>query len=343
MRAVSFLLVLALAFTGFVYPGFLRRKGDPEGFHGWTPVATPAVKPGGFDGGTRGSRDSAFDFDLPPEALDAWEDDSNEDAEAFFDTDFGITPETSPGNPFLIESVWSQEEIASAETVTGPLDWESPQVEVSTSAGPVAAAFNGWDLDSDEDAFVVRTLHSKHDEASETTLYGYDLSLASGQHDFTSHNCVTIPRNCADGQDGYVAYYNPETGHYENAYYEVSADGASYDVYLDHFSLVAEVVPDYILPSFLEGKLFYEPEFERVMPVMYRSVALSNAALEEWMRTKSVDLPNLAVLLMHIDTLHQQPQLCLRQISFFQNVINQAYIPLQFSLPFTFLPDYCPC
>ena len=273
---INFLLVLALlietAVAGFKWPGyFVKQPG------GLVPEVIARLT----------------EEDLPSEE-ELLRDLENANHEDLINVEYEITKESSPGNPALIETTWSEEEIKESEAEEQSFRWDNAEAVVNTSNGQVKAQFNCWDLNEDEDALIVRTLGKKHDAASEMTLYGYDLSLASGQHEFTSHNVITIPRMSSDDRDSYVAYYNPDTGKYENVCFDITEDRKSYLVYLDHFSTVAEVIPDYLKPAFFGSNIFYEPEYEQAMPVMDRKIAFSHAGYEEWSKKNIIDLVKLA-------------------------------------------------
>ena len=217
--------------------------------------------------------------------------DSEGSIESFLNTDFAITKETSPGNPRLIKTTWSELDVKGSEVFVADVAPDAGSVTLETSAGTVGVDFTFLNPeDGQEDRLAVHVLPELHDANSGMTLHGYDFSLESGRHVFTTRNRITIPRHAPDGKDGQVYYYNPGTKQYEFVYYEVSEDGKSYYAFLDHFSIVVEGIPDYFLPSKSTGPLYHEPEYDRNLPVMARSVAVSDADLEKWMKTNPFDL-----------------------------------------------------
>lgn len=209
--------------------------------------------------------------------------------ESFLNTDFAITKETSPGNPRLIKTTWSELDVKGSEVFTADVAPDAGSVSIETSAGMVGVDFASLYPEEKEDALIVRILPELHDANSGMTLHGYDFSLESGRHAFTTRNRITIPRHSPANKDGRVYYYNPDTQEYEFVHYEVSEDRKSYYAYLDHFSIVVEGIPEYYLPSKSTGNLYHEPEADRVWPLMARSVAVNDADLEKWMKGADID------------------------------------------------------
>lgn len=215
---------------------------------------------------------------------------SREGGEGFLDIDFAITPETSPGNPRLIQSTWSQQDIMASEVFPATIPPGAGSVSIETSAGTVGVDFASLNLEDKEDALIVHILPELHDANSGMTLHGYDFSLESGRSAFAARNRITIPRRAPANKAGQVYYYNPKTREYEFVYSEVSEDGKSYHAYLDHFSIVVEGIPDKYQPGQAGRGLFHEPGYEKAMPVMARSVAVSDDALDKWMERHKLDL-----------------------------------------------------
>ena len=88
----------------------------------------------------------------------------------------------------------------------------------------------------------MKTLPEKADEVTGERMIGYDFSLSSGKHEFNTIVELTIPRTATDETEGGVMYFNEETGEWERVYYEVSADGSSYLVHMNHFSTISELL-----------------------------------------------------------------------------------------------------
>ena len=211
--------------------------------------------------------------------------------ESFLNTDFAITKETSPGNPRLIKTTWSELDVKGSEVFVADVAPDAWSVTLETSAGTVGVDFTFLNPeDGQEDRLAVHVLPELHDANSGMTLHGYDFSLESGRRVFAARNRITIPRRAPDNKDGQVYYYNPKTREYEFVYSEVSEDGKSYHAYLDHFSIVVEGIPDKYQPGQAGRGLFHEPGYEKAMPVMARSVAVSDDALDKWMERHKLDL-----------------------------------------------------
>ncbi|WP_242622760.1 hypothetical protein [Lachnoclostridium sp. Marseille-P6806] len=150
-----------------------------------------------------------------------------------------ITPLSSPGNPALIGVRYSAKELREAPVLSAELTQEKNTAQLSEE---VSAELPPWDLE-EPDTIELRTLPVKTDSDMGMRLIAYDFSLKSGKHEFATEAKLTIPRSCGDGF-GEVVYYNEESGKWETVYHETSADGRSYEVYMDHFSLVAEIVSE---------------------------------------------------------------------------------------------------
>lgn len=217
--------------------------------------------------------------------------DSEGSIESFLNTDFAITKETSPGNPRLIKTTWSELDVKGSEVFVADVAPGAGSVTLETSAGTVGVDFTFLNPeDGQEDRLAVHVLPELHDANSGMTLHGYDFSLESGRRVFAARNRITIPRHAPDNKDGQVYYYNPKTREYEFVYSEVSEDGKSYHAYLEHFSIVVEGIPDKYQPGQAGRGLFHEPGYEKAMPVMARSVAVSDDALDKWMERHKLDL-----------------------------------------------------
>lgn len=171
-----------------------------------------------------------------------------EQDEAVTSGEFEITPETSPGNPAFIDVTYTADEIAAAPAAETAVSPAAP----TATAGAVTVSFPTWDL-SEADTLSVRTLPEKTDPATGEKLIAYDLSLLSGQHQFATNMTVRIPRTAGD-HAGRVMWLNPGTDTWEPLIFKVSEDGLYYDVYLDHFSIIAEGVKEFVERS--DGCMF---------------------------------------------------------------------------------------
>ncbi|MBR5700853.1 MAG: hypothetical protein IKX47_00190, partial [Oscillospiraceae bacterium] len=90
------------------------------------------------------------------------------------------------------------------------------------------------------DTFTVRSLGTHADPSTGWELECWDLSLASGTHEFYTNIEVTVPRTEEDGSAAGFVCYNEETGKWEELYSKLSEDGSSYQVYMKHFSPLAK-------------------------------------------------------------------------------------------------------
>ncbi|MBR5701334.1 MAG: hypothetical protein IKX47_02615, partial [Oscillospiraceae bacterium] len=211
-RFLSFLLVLVmlaeLGIAGFKYPGFLRKKDSPGGGTSVSvrPSATDAPVPTGSIGTQTGNQ---------PEAVMDDEADS----------------------PFTeaIPLRYTPEQIASAPQAEAEVSWQEPAVR----AGQVEVLLNSWNLEEETDRLIVKTLPELSAGEEGWCIRAYDLSLASGQHEFPTDVAITIPRE-PDGLLGGCVWYNEAEDRWEDVYSELTEDGTGYILYADHFSLFGE-------------------------------------------------------------------------------------------------------
>lgn len=214
-RGVARLLVLVmlaeLGVAAFKYPGFLRKK-EPDPSLVKPPVSQTA----------RPSATAKPDVTPRP-------------------TDSGGQPPIMdevvvPGLAEQIAVRYSQKEIAAAPAATAAVSKEKP----IASCGGLKVDFKSWNLPDEADTFTVRSLGTQTDYASGWELECWDLSLASGTHEFFTNIEVTVPRSGEDGASTGFVCYNEETGKWENVYSRISDDGGSYLVYMQHFSPLAK-------------------------------------------------------------------------------------------------------
>lgn len=144
----------------------------------------------------------------------------------------GKSPEAS-GVTDLSAITASQE----TETYSADVNYAQPAVQ----CGSVSVDLSWWNLDGD-DQLVVQTAPMQNDPVTGAERYAYDISLASGKHEFSTDVVVTLPRHAGDRDKGVVMHYNDVTGVWEEVYTEISDDGRSYLVYTDHFSVFEEWV-----------------------------------------------------------------------------------------------------
>ena len=206
--AVALILAVVLLFTGFVSPGFFRRKGKP-GLPDVN-VARPTSTPVRTDNGHGETGDPG----------------QNGGAEAVSEAGFRTPPAIRD-----IEFNYAPQEIAEAPAVTMSVSAEEPRA----SSGGFAVDFGAFNAIGD-DAFTVRTLPLLVNEEGGYFVRGFDLSLASGRDAFPMEVAVTVPREETDGDLVMFLTRDPETGENKEEYYEISPDGASYILYTTHFS-----------------------------------------------------------------------------------------------------------
>ncbi|MBQ3706621.1 MAG: zinc ribbon domain-containing protein [Clostridia bacterium] len=113
------------------------------------------------------------------------------------------------------------------------------QREPAADFGRVRVEIDAWNLDEEDDTLTMRELPELSEGEEGWAVKAYDFSLASGQHEFVTDVMISIPRTYTDVLSGCV-WFNEVSGEWEDVYYEVSEDGASYRVFADHFSLFGE-------------------------------------------------------------------------------------------------------
>ena len=198
---VSFLMAVVLLVTAFVKPGFLL------------PFLEDLRGEGGS--GSSGSGQELFGGS-------------------------GRGEDSGGGNVFSVDAGdisvrYSSKEFSSAEPQTAEISWAEPTVQ----AGAVKVRIDYWNLESEADQLIVRELPEKSEGKQGWAVKAYDLSLASGQKEFSTDAVITIPRSADEFPMGCV-WFNEAEGKWEDIYSEVSEDGRNYVIYADHFSLFGE-------------------------------------------------------------------------------------------------------
>lgn len=215
-RGLSVFLALLLAaqfcVAAFRYPGFLRRK--------------LGVTQGKSDGDP-----GDFAEDLDSLILETWGL-TEEDMKLFENNMPEVTAENSPGNPAFIDVTFTQAEYDAARTLTASVSREDPTADFPEFG--IRVDLKSWNLQNEEDTLTVKRLPVKDDDATETTLYTYDFSLASGQHEFLTDAVITVPAE-GENTEGFVVF-NEDTGKWEDAYCTLSEDGKTLTAYMPHFS-----------------------------------------------------------------------------------------------------------
>ncbi len=209
---LSLLLAAQVCVAAFRYPGFLRGK--------------IGVTQGKTDG-----ESEEFAQDLDSLILDTFGL-TEEDMKLFEDNMPEVTAENSPGNPAFIDVTFTQAEYDAARTLTASISREDPTADFPEFG--IHVDLKSWNLQNEEDTLTVKRLPVKDDDATETTLYTYDFSLASGQHEFLTDAVITVPAE-GENTEGFVVF-NEDTGKWEDAYCALSEDGKTLTAYMPHFS-----------------------------------------------------------------------------------------------------------
>ena len=241
---IAFVLVVAILCVTLVKPGFVRTylqyrlfSGNPEGNSTTSNDTgkTGTVKKSSGKGSKTGTENNNNNGTPQSVLLTASEDDWIEDR-----GDILLTQENSPGAVALIPIRYSESEIEAVTPLTATVNQDSTHAEVSTSRGQVTVDFWDWNLTETDDTLMVRELPVRTDSETGTEIVAYDFSMSSGIHEFMTSNHIRIPRTASENQECDVVWFDPELGRWEPAPFEYSEDGTCYDVYLDHFTNVAE-------------------------------------------------------------------------------------------------------
>lgn len=229
-RALSILnisLGLILAFEAVVacfwYPGFFKGRVKPVGEE----IETTAEAE---TGGHVTDHDTASNIQPILDYLGV----SEEDLAAIAKSEIAPTPQNSPGNPAFIDVSFTEEERNNAITLSAPVSLENPEADFPQFG--IHADLKWWNLENEEDTLIIKRLPVKTCSVTGSTLYTYDISLASGQKEFPTEVEITFPvQGEALAFDGSV-HRNDETGKWEEDYYTLSEDGLFYTSRMTHFS-----------------------------------------------------------------------------------------------------------
>ena len=202
---LALVMLVELGVAAFKYPGFLRQE-EPD------PYAYSTTKAAG--------KTTTAATSVKPGGK----------------TDEGSDTVVRLGSTRDLTIGFSDKEIAAAPAVSVSVSKENPKAV----CGGLQVNFDSWNLPDGEDTFTVRSLGTKTDEAAGWQLECWDLSLASGTHEFITNIDVTVPRAEDDGTLTSFVCYNEETGQWEDLYSEISEDGQYYHVYMPHFSPLAK-------------------------------------------------------------------------------------------------------
>lgn len=206
-RGLALFLVLAMLFTGFIYPGFLKKPlGDFID---------------GFNEGFRGNTDAALVFGTADDWPDFYDDDEETD--------------TYRGRVSDICVSYTKKQLEDAPVYSQAVSPENTTADL----GNVSVDFDRWNIDED-DTVTVTELPEVEDAATGGALKAYDFKLASGTHEFPTVVTVKIPVTTAEDEYGYCVHYDADKGVWEQLPCEESEDGKYYCVYTDSFSPIAE-------------------------------------------------------------------------------------------------------
>ena len=225
---MSFFLSVVLAaefcVAGFKYPGFLKKEGGGFNLSGILGEGTSDGNDSDHPSGQSVS-DSMIDF------LSM----TDEELETYAANQVEPTVENSPGNPSFIDVSFTEAEYSAAKTLTASVSTENPSADFPEFG--IHVDLKSWNLENETDILTVKQMPAKTDSVTGCQFYTYDFSLASGQNRFLTAVEVTAPvQGGAENFYG-VVLMNEETGKWEDAYCELSADGKSYTAYMPHFSL----------------------------------------------------------------------------------------------------------
>ncbi len=205
-RGLSLFLSLILAaefcVAGFKYPGFLLQNKRKTGTYAQEILDSMGV--------------------------------TQEQLNAFLNDPIEVTAENSPGNPRFIETAYSAEDYANATTLSAEVSRDNPTADFPEFG--IHVDLKWWNLDNETDTLIVKKLPMKTDSATDCELYTYDYSLTSGQHEFYTDVEITVPLQGDPAAFDGVVHLNEKTGVWETTYCELSDDGLSYTVFVNHFS-----------------------------------------------------------------------------------------------------------
>ena len=147
-------------------------------------------------------------------------------------------PGRTAGTAYLTKDIplrYSEEQLAGAPEERTAVSVNDSDAEL----GGIGIRMHSWNLENPEDELIVKTLPPLSEGEEGWAIRGWDISLASGQHEFPTCVELTIPRE--EGEVlGSIVWFNEEKDCWEDLYSEISEDGNSYIAYTDHFTDIAK-------------------------------------------------------------------------------------------------------
>lgn len=209
---LAVVMLAELVIIAYVRPGILKKDPGTSGY------MTESENGSSFFGGDPGS--------IPGDVM------ISDDEEALFaqldyaEVDF---PEALPATDEIVFR-YTEEQIESAPARTAKVSPENPVADF----GDVKIDLKSWNLENEEDELILRDLPEVESEEDDgLTFKCWDISLASGQDEFTTSVAITVPRTSGAPVD--CVSFNEETGEWEDEYSELSADGTQRTIYVTHF------------------------------------------------------------------------------------------------------------
>ena len=257
---LSILLVVEAVIACFWYPGLLRDKfRKPSG----EVIETTAVP-------ETGGNVLEYNTDPNVKKILDYLCISGEDLAKLSESEITPTPENSPGNPAFIDVSFTEEERNNAVTLSAPVSLENPEADFPEFG--IHADLKWWNLENEEDTLIIKRLPVKSCSVTGSTLYTYDISLASGQKEFQTEVEITFPvQGEALAFEGTV-HKNDETGKWEEDYYTLSEYGNFYTARMTHFSDEAQLLSDAVTRQMQqEGKKaldFYKSDGKSIFRIM---------------------------------------------------------------------------
>lgn len=209
---LAVVMLAELVIIAYVRPGILKKDPGTSGY------MTESENGSSFFGGDPGS--------IPGDVM------ISDDEEAIF-SQLDYATEEFPEGPLMTSEIafrYSDEQIESAPVRTARVSPENPVADF----GDVKIDLKSWNLENEEDELILRDLPEVESEEDDgLTFKCWDISLASGQDEFTTSVAITVPRTSGAPVD--CVSFNEETGEWEDEYSELSADGTQRTIYVTHF------------------------------------------------------------------------------------------------------------
>ena len=209
---LAIVMLAELVIIAYVRPGILKKDPGTSGY------MTAESESGSFSGDPGSS--SAGDVMI------------SDDEEVIF-SQLDYATEEFPEGPLMTSEIafrYSDEQIESAPVRTATVSPENPVADF----GDVKIDLKSWNLENEEDELILRDLPEVESEEDDgLTFKCWDISLASGQDEFTTSVAITVPRTSGAPVD--CVSFNEETGEWEDEYSELSADGTQRTIYVTHF------------------------------------------------------------------------------------------------------------